>query len=755
MTGTARFCQECGAPLVPQSKFCEECGKPVVSGGLTNFTRVRELFDKAVELEPSRREAWLEQQCAGDLALLAEVRGMLPRSLDDSYLERPAQLPPSLAPPSTPPPAAAGVFQTIGPYRLLRELGRGGMGVVYLAARDDGAFRKNVALKLLLREQTTPEFIQRFKQERQVLAAMDHPNVARILDAGDAPDGMPFYVMEYVEGRPVDKYCDEERLTLTARIKIFQQICQAVHYLHQNSIVHRDLKPANILVSNDGLVKLLDFGIAKVVGAGAYASPDVTSVQGYPMTPNYASPEQIQGITLQKTSDIYSLGVILYLLLTGQPPYASWADKQDKLAARQSPPPPSANIREDLRASPESTAQLRKAMLGDLDSIVLMALRYDLKERYQSAADLSNDLQRFLDGQSVTAHPDSVGRRSRRILSRKRAAIGVFAGFLALGGFGVWQWRLREGQKSESAAREAQLRQVLDQLEAAIVPDKPDSEKLQDVQKLMKAFQSEFPAIAANQARGSGPPQTLLARGVRYLDRLVAGGPRDVDLGVTVSDAYRQLGKLEENVSPTPAAAVQTYQKGAQVLNACLVIPGGAKAAERLVQMNQLIERLGGQAVPSSAHAADPAVAEPAEPAVAEPVNRAPAPQPRSLPNAPKTTRTNAARQESPLAPTPMPDPPMAPRGIPSSAALDELRDRFVTVESRIAIAEQTIEPLKRQLESQGQTLNADTLTAMSSMRVRLNQAKRELAAGNEAGARESLGAAQALADRVLRTVGR
>ena len=223
------------------------------------------------------------------------------------------------------------------------------MGVVFLALRDDGAFRKNVALKLLLHEQVSPEFIQRFKQERQVLAAMDHANIARILDGGDAPNGMPFYVMEFVDGLPVDDHCNTHRLGLTQRIKIFQQMCQAVHYLHQNSIIHRDLKPSNILVSNDGVVKLLDFGIAKMVGAAAYSNPDVTGVQGPPLTPNYASPEQVQGQTLQRPSDIHSLGIILYQLLTGRLPYENWEAKLAGFATRREPSPPSSNIREDLK----------------------------------------------------------------------------------------------------------------------------------------------------------------------------------------------------------------------------------------------------------------------------------------------------------------------------------------------------------------------------------------------------------------------
>ena len=329
---------------------------------------------------------------------------------------------------------------------------------MYLAMRDDGTFRKSVAIKLLLREAVSEEFVLRFKQERQVLAALDHPNIARILDGGDTPDGMPYYVMEYVEGLPLDEYCDQKGLAVTGRLRIFQQVCGAVEYLHQNSIVHRDLKPGNILVSNDGTVKLLDFGIAKLMGAAAFANPNLTSAMGSPMTPTYASPEQISGVTLQKTSDVYSLGAILYRLLTGRLPYEGVDDKLAKLFTRQAPPAPSGNIRQDLRAGGDTTAGLRRVLLGEIDSIVLKSLEFDPKNRYQSAAELRDDLQRFLDGQPVLAHHTSVANRSFKLLKRKRAMVAVLAAFIALAGFGAWQWRRVEVQKTDVAARETHLR---------------------------------------------------------------------------------------------------------------------------------------------------------------------------------------------------------------------------------------------------------------------------------------------------------
>ncbi len=352
-----------------------------------------QLLGYTSQLPAGQQEAYVRQACA-DRDDLVEIALQMLRT--------------GQSPTKTMVPARS--FQMIGPYRVLRELGKGGMGIVYLAVRDDGTFRKNVAIKLLRGDAVTPEFIERFRNERQVLANFDHPNIARILDGGDTTDGMPFYVMEYVEGRPIDKYCDEDKLNLNNRLKLFQKLCGSLQYLHQNQVIHRDLKPGNILVSNEGVVKLLDFGIAKQLGP---ASMELTTAEGTPLTPAYASPEQFTG-RADARSDIYTLGVILYLMLTG------------KLPDQGTIKPPSESIREDVMRTQETTKQLKKRMMGDLDKVVLKAMHRESRARYGSAQELSEDLERFMNGQPVLA-------RASKGVTAKTLALAAAALVVLLG----------------------------------------------------------------------------------------------------------------------------------------------------------------------------------------------------------------------------------------------------------------------------------------------------------------------------------
>ncbi len=723
-----RFCEQCGAQIAAISKFCDKCGAHVSAPGAPASPVV-----PATPVVP-----------AASTAIYASPP---PPAPTPATATMPLRQAPQATPASGPPSGSFTSAQFIGPYRLVRELGRGGMGVVYLAMRDDGAFRKSVAIKLLLREAVSEEFVLRFKQERQVLAALDHPNIARILDGGDTPDGMPYYVMEYVEGLPLDEYCDQKRLAVSGRLRIFQQVCAAVDYLHQNSIVHRDLKPSNILVSNDGLVKLLDFGIAKLMGVAAFANPELTTAAGSPMTPTYASPEQISGVTLQKTSDIYSLGAILYRMLTGRLPYEGVDEKLAKLFTRQAPAAPSANIREDLR-SDDTTARLRRSMMGELDSIVLKSLEFDPKDRYQSATEFAADLQRFLDGQPVAAHHESVTKRSLRVLKRRRAMIAVLAGFLLLAGFGGWQWYRANAQKTEVAARESSLRGLLDQVEARL--DQPGtqqvSDRTQDIQLVRTAFEKDFPAVVAAKPGPSPSRDALLDRGIHYVERAHTTTPANSpELDSQVAAAYQEFGILQENTADPKTgheAAVKTYQKASFVLaNLAAENPNDASVQERLAMVNQKIVSLGGEVgVQIDVFTPEPAV-----------VTR---PQPK--PQAP----TQVAQPVQVAPPAPAPPPPVAPAVVAPPAGLSatvraELDDHLLNATAKVKSADSAIAPLEQSLTQRGQTLNTDTQTAIVQMHSRLARAKSEIADGDAASAQDDLTAAEALAAKVLRTMGR
>jgi len=739
MTSPApKFCLHCGAGLIAGDKFCQGCGKPAAvpeeaaavaapvnatalfgsgsyveppapapvaaASSLDDYTLLKKIYNQAAQVDPQQRDAFLQSACEGNGSLLEKLRGMF-ETVANPIGTQPQQ---QNVPHSVSAVASTPEAYFIGVYRLLREIGRGGMGVVYLAVRDDGAFRKNVALKLLLRDHVNAEFISRFKQERQVLAALDHPNIARILDGGDTPDGMPYYVMEYVEGLPLDRYCDQQRLSLSGRIKIFQQVCLAVDYLHQNLILHRDLKPSNILVSADGIVKLLDFGIAKVVGAGAWANADLTTAQGTPMTPTYASPEQITGGALTKTSDLYSLGAILYGLLTGRSAYIDLDDKLAKITARETPPSPSTNIREDLKSA-ETTQQFRRAMMGELDSIVIMAMAIDAKDRYQSAADLAQDLQRFLDGSPVTAYHSSMAGRGVKLLRRKRATVAALCAFLALAAFGAWEgWRL-QSQKADAAERIVRLSGMIDQMQVRLNNGSaPPAE--QDIRQLKDAFQKDY--------TDSGPGHDqVLEKGIKYLDSVHAAAPNNPSLNADVGKAYQQLGNL--------ASA-----------------SGTEKAKQNVASVQARIQALSAPAVTPDAPPPPVIVTPPvAETQTAQTQNLPPVKKPRTEPVVMKQPNN------------PPPPPPAAEPAKPSVSA--ETEDELITVTSKVQTTDETIAPVRQNLERTGQTLNADTLTRIARMHSCLDRAKRAVAAGNEAEAKENLTAADALATKLLSSVGR
>ena len=407
------------------------------------------LFAAALDLPPRDRPAFLDEACGGDAELRSTVERLLAADADPiTYLERPVG---SLleAPPGprgedeVDPPLGA----RLGPYTLLRVESRGGMGTVYLATRNDGLYDNRVAIKVLHRGLAGTEHKHRFRAERQILARLEHPNIARLHDGGTLEDGRPYLVMEFVEGLPIDRYCELHNLGIDARLSLFRRVCAAVQYAHQNLLVHRDLKPANILVTADGEPKLLDFGIAKQLGPGE-AHETRTGLRV--MTPGYASPEQVRGEAVSTVSDVYSLGVVLYELLVGRSPYrvtTGGSHELERAVCDQEPERPSTAVRRDLR----------RRLRGDLDAITLTALRKEPGHRYGSAEQLAQDVERHQSLQPVMARRGARAYRTSRFLLRHRFAVAgaSLAAALVLGLLVVLAIQVQRTGRERDKARHA------------------------------------------------------------------------------------------------------------------------------------------------------------------------------------------------------------------------------------------------------------------------------------------------------------
>jgi serine/threonine-protein kinase len=462
------------------------------------WAQVKEGFHAAAELPPAKRAAFVRQHCNGDAEMLRELQLLL-ESHDEAkhFIEKPALVSASDILPKGSDESWSD--RVIGHYRVLREIGRGGMGVLLLAVRDDDQYKKSVAIKLLRRGMDTEDILRRFRNERQILASLEHPYIARLIDGGMTEDGLPYFVLEYIEGEPLDAYCDQHKLSTNQRLELFRKVCAAVQYAHQNLIVHRDLKPSNILVTSEGEPKLLDFGIAKLLNPelAPYAMAP-TATQLRLMTPDYASPEQIRGKSITTASDIYSLGVLLYRQLTGHAPYRlddSSPQEIEHLVCDTEPERPSTAIHQTeeiitangvARITPESVGQarneqpdsLRRRLRGDLDNIVLMAMRKEPERRYQSAAQLSDDIRRYMDGLPVGARKDTFGYRASKFIGRNR--IGVAAAallFIAiLGGLtaSIWQGRVAARERDQARQEQAkadQLNKFLQSILSAAAPE--------------------------------------------------------------------------------------------------------------------------------------------------------------------------------------------------------------------------------------------------------------------------------------------
>lgn len=446
-----------------------------------DWEKVNDIVIDALDIEPSRRAAFLDERCNGLAEIRREAESLLAGDAGAAkFLDSPAIVNyASFFEKDEEPEALVG--QKIGNYRIIRELGFGGMGAVFLAERNDGKFEQQVALKLLKREMNTSALRKHFQQERSILAALQHPNIARLLDAGATRDKIPFLVMEYVEGLPIDEYCSMNDLSLGERLDLFRDICSAVDFAHRNLIIHRDLKPSNILVTNDGVPKLLDFGISKILSADLENADSKTITRMGVMTPSYASPEQLKNESVTTATDVYSLGVILYELLAGRRPFEISENNMTEIyraVIEREPPLPSSVVidlsppaagqanennngaqntrfNKTRQTIPQIRAIKAQYLRGDLDNIVLKALKKEPERRYSSVEKFSDDVHRYLKGLPVAARPDTFTYRAQKFINRNRSVVITASLVLValVGGLVTTLWQSRVAQAESNRAR--------------------------------------------------------------------------------------------------------------------------------------------------------------------------------------------------------------------------------------------------------------------------------------------------------------
>jgi non-specific serine/threonine protein kinase/serine/threonine-protein kinase len=497
------------------------------------WSHAKALFFEALDRPASARHAWLGRACATDGELQREVQSLLDaHDAAGTFIETPAAG--RRAETSRDPAAAERLIgRRLGAYRIDRLIGQGGMGVVYSGRRDDGHYEQEVAIKLIAMSGFPDRARQRFQQERQILASLEHPCIARLLDAGTSEEGLPYLVMELVDGVPVDTFCDRRGIDLDGRLRLVGRICDAVQHAHQHLVVHRDLKPSNVLVTPGGVPKLLDFGIAKLLGDGA---GDGTTMPL--MTPEYASPEQIRGEAISTATDVYTLGVLLYRLLTGCPPYEPRADRPHDLARAicdDEPRPPGT----------VSVHAFRPRLAGDLDAIVLKALCKDPARRYASVEQFSEDIRRYLSGLPVLARRDTVVYRAGKFMRRHRAAsIGAALVVLTLVAGVVATSRQADAARAQRVRAER---------------------RFNDVRKLANAILFDIHDAIRDLPGSTGARELVLKRALEYLDSLARESADDAALRHELATAYARVASVQG--SPTDAnigntkAALESYQK--------------------------------------------------------------------------------------------------------------------------------------------------------------------------------------------------
>ncbi|HEY3837803.1 MAG TPA: protein kinase [Bryobacteraceae bacterium] len=532
-----------------------------------SWLRVEELFLAALEIPLEKRAAFLDRECGADRELRQETESLLAADAADG--QRIAMVVQDSAAALLDRDSILG--KLLGHYLVGEEIGRGGMGAVYSAVRADREYEKRVAIKVVKRGVDTDAVLERFRHERQILAGLDHPYITRLLDGGTSADGRPYFVMELVEGVPIQQFCREHHLTVRERCELFRRVCEAVAYAHRNLVIHRDLKPANILVTADGTPKLLDFGLARLlslepgentVGQGV-GSLDYA---GGPLTPAYASPEQLRGEAVTTATDVYSLGAVLYEILSGHAPRSDRGDGWER-----SIPKPSETVTSPCdpapgTAEPAPRKLLKRALVGDLDNIVLKATAPEQSLRYQSVDHFSDDLERYLSGRPVSARDDRLIYRARKFVRRNRVAVA--AGVVVLA--------------SLSAG-----------LALSIQAQRKTQERFDQLRALANSILFELHDEIAKLPGGTKARSMVLQKAITYLDALAKDAAGDMSLQMDLAEAYIRVGELQgTNLSET-RLALASFGKAVEIARAASARdPSDAKRKLLLVHA---LSGLGGQ----------------------------------------------------------------------------------------------------------------------------------------------------------------
>ncbi|HKP69874.1 MAG TPA: protein kinase [Pyrinomonadaceae bacterium] len=555
------------------------------------WKKAKEVLGEVLELEPGQREGFLSGL---DDEIRQEVESLLAfeEESESSLLLSAADFSRDFFDTDGNPL----IGQRIGSYRIVRELGHGGMGAVYLAERDDGKFDQTVALKLLKREMNTAALRRRFQLERDILASLEHPSIARLLDAGTTDDGIPFLAMEYVEGLSLDEYCNQHSLDLAARLDIFRSVCSAVSFAHRNLIVHRDLKPSNIIIDDEGAPKLLDFGISKILSSELDQQNSATVTKLGVMTPGYASPEQLQGQSVTTATDIYSLGVILYELLTGHRPFeAKEGDMKEIFRAvietepvapsvisatgSKDYPVPTLDDAPTLSfGSPTAPNSFRRtltpkigvsaqALRGDLDNIVLKALRKEPSRRYTSVETLADDIQRHQRGLPVTARPNTFRYRAGKFVTRNRGMVvaGALLVIVVIAGIIATLWQARAAQIERAKAEK----------------------RFNDVRSLANSYLFEVYPEIENLEGSLKAREKILTSALQYLDSLSTEATGDLELQSELATAYEKIGDVQGALTNSSLGNIQagldSYRKAARLREAVYQAnPTNIEAKEKL-----------------------------------------------------------------------------------------------------------------------------------------------------------------------------